>query len=73
MNSERIRVSDIRTIEDARVVIGLLIDDIFVMKRDLQRQIDNLTSKNVKSLDFNITKVSNIEKILPKEGQNEKD
>lgn len=68
MNIDRINVSDIKTIEDARVVIGLLIDDIFVMKRDLQRQIDNLTSKNVKSLDFNITKVSNIEKILPKEG-----
>ena len=68
MNIDRINVSDIKTIEDARFVIGLLIDDIFVMKRDLQRQIDNLTSKNVKSLDFNITKVSNIEKILPKEG-----
>ena len=66
MNIENIRVDEIKDIQTAKVVIKQLVDCIFEMKRDIQRQMNNLTSQNVKTLDFNVTQVKNIEKVLPK-------
>lgn len=70
MNIENIKVDGIKDPE-ARRVITQLIDCIFVMQKDFNRTINHLTSQNVKSLDFNITAVKNIDKILPKEVSNE--
>lgn len=66
MNIEKINIDSITDIETAKVVIKQLIDSIFEMKRDFSRQLNNLSSQNVKTLDFNITTVKNIEKVLPK-------
>lgn len=66
MNIERINIEGIKDPE-AKKVIGQLMDEIFIMKRDILRQLNNLSSQNVKTLDFNITQVRNIENILPKE------
>jgi hypothetical protein len=71
MNIENINAESIKDIESAKVVIKQLIDCIFVMQKDFNRTINHLTSQNVKSLDFNITAVKNIDKILPKEVSNE--
>lgn len=64
MNIENINVDGINNLEDAKRVIGELLDCIFVMQRDIQRQLNHLTSQNVKSLDFNITTVKNIDNVL---------
>ena len=64
MNTENIDVGSITNLEDAKRVIGELVDCIFVMQRDIQRQLNHLTSQNVKEIDFNITRVKNIDKIL---------
>ncbi len=64
MNIENINADSINNLEDAKRVIGELADCIFVMQRDIQRQLNHLTSQNVKEIDFNITKVKNIDKIL---------
>ena len=64
MNIEKINVDSIKDLESAKVVIKQLVDCIFVMNRNIQRQMNNLSSQNVKSLDFNITTVKNIDKIL---------
>ena len=64
MNIENINVDSITNLEDAKRVIGELADCIFVMQRDIQRQLNHLTSQNVKEIDFNITRVKNIDKIL---------
>lgn len=64
MNIESINVDGITNIEDAKRVIGEVIDCIFVMQRDIQRQLNHLTSQNVKEIDFNITRVKNIKKVL---------
>jgi hypothetical protein len=71
MRIEKINAESIKDIESAKVVIKQLIDCIFVMQKDINRQLNHLTSQNVKSLDFNITAVKNIEKVLPKEVRNE--
>ena len=71
MRIENINAESIKDIESAKVVIKQLIDCIFVMQKDINRQLNHLTSQNVKSLDFNITTVKNIEKVLPKEVSNE--
>ena len=65
MNIEKINVNSIKDIETAKAVIQQLVDCIFVMNRDLKRQMNNLSSQNVKTLDFNVTQVRNIEKVLP--------
>lgn len=67
MNIDKIDVDSIRNLETAKEVIRQIIDEVFVMNKDIQRQLNNLSSQNVKTLDFNITKVTNVEKILPKE------
>ncbi len=64
MNIERINVDSITDLESAKVVIKQLVDCIFVMNRDIKRQMNNLSSQNVKTLDFNITQVKNIDKIM---------
>lgn len=67
MNIENINTEGIKDPE-AKRVIGQIIDEVFIMNRDIQRTLNNLSSQNVKTLDFNITAVKNIEKVLPKEG-----
>lgn len=67
MNIENINVEGIKDPE-VKAVIGQIIDEVFVMNRDIQRTLNNLSSQNVKTLDFNVTQVKNIEKVLPKEG-----
>ncbi len=64
MNIERINVDSITDLESAKVVIKQLVDCIFVMNRDIKRQMNNLSSQNVKTLDFNITQVKNIDKVI---------
>ena len=64
MNIENINVENITDLESAKKVIGELIDCIFVMQRDINRQLNHLTSQNVKSLDFSITTVKNIDKVI---------
>ena len=64
MNIEKINAESITDIESAKVVIKQLIDSIFVMQREFNRTINHLTSQNVKSLDFSITQVKNVDKIL---------
>ena len=61
---EKVNVERITDIHTAKEVIKELIDCIFVMQKDINRQLNHLTSQNVKSLDFNITTVKNIDKIL---------
>ncbi len=63
MNIERINIEGIKDPE-AKKVIGQLMDEIFIMKRDILRQLNNLSSQNVKTLDFNITQVKNIDKVI---------
>ncbi len=67
MNIEIINVLAIKDPE-AKRVIKQIIDEVFIMNRDIQRTLNNLSSQNVKTLDFNVTQVKNIEKVLPKEG-----
>ena len=64
MNIEKINVDSIKDLESAKEVITQLVDEIFIMKRDISRQLNNLSSQNVKSLDFSITQVKNADKIL---------
>ena len=62
MEIERINVDNITDIETAKAVIRQIVDAVFVMKRDISRELNNLTSKNVKELDFNITITRNLPK-----------
>ena len=39
---------------------------IFEMRRENQRILSNLTSQNVRTLDFNVTEVRNIDSALKK-------
>lgn len=64
MNIESIDVSSITDIEGARRVIAKLADCVFEMNREIKRELNNLTSQNVKSLDFNITKVENADVVF---------
>lgn len=64
MNIERINVNSIKDIESAREVIGQLVECIFEMRRENQRILSNLTSQNVRILDFNVTEVRNIDSAL---------
>ena len=66
MNIEKINIDSITDIETAKVVIKQLIDSVFEMKRDFSRQLNNLSSQNVKTLDFNVTQVRNFEKLINK-------
>ena len=66
MNIEKINIDSITDIETAKIVIKQLVDCIFEMKRDILRQMNNLTSQNVKTLDFNVTQVKNFEKLINK-------
>lgn len=63
MNLYKIDVDSIHDIESAKDVIKALVEEVFIMHRNIQRTLKNLTSENVKALDFSITKVTN----LPKE------
>lgn len=63
MDLEKINVDGIKDPETKKV-IKQLIDAIFVMNKDIQRTLNNLSSQNVKTLDFNVTKVKNVEKPL---------
>ena len=67
MSIENINVEGIKDPE-VKAVIRQIIDEVFIMNRDIQRTLNNLSSQNVKTLDFNVTQVKNIEKVLPKEG-----
>lgn len=69
MNIEKINIDSITDIETAKTVIKQLADCVFVMQKDIQRQMNHLTSQNVKSLDFNITTVKNIEKVFTEGGK----
>lgn len=64
MNIEKININSIKDIESAREVIGQLVECIFEMRRDNQRMLNNLSSQNVRTLDFNVTKVTNIDSAL---------
>ncbi len=64
MNFEDINTDNITDIEGARKAISQLADCIFVMNRDIQRQLNNLTSQNIKVIDFNITKTQNADTLL---------
>lgn len=64
MNIDQINVDSINDLEGAKRVISQLVDCIFVMNKDIHRMLNHLTSQNVKSIDFNITKVKNIDKVL---------
>lgn len=64
MNIESINVDGITNIEDAKRVMREVLDCIFIMQRDIQRQLNHLTSQNVKEIDFNITTVRNIDKVI---------
>ena len=64
MNIENVNIDDINDFEDAKKAILQLADCIFIMKKDIQRQLNHLTSQNIKSIDFNITTVKNIDKVL---------
>ena len=64
MNIERININSIKDIESAREAIGQLVECIFEMRRENQRILSNLTSQNVRTLDFNVTKVMNIDSAL---------
>ncbi len=66
MNIENINVESINTLEDAKKIILELADCIFIMNKDIQRQLNHLTSQNIKSIDFNITTVKNIDKVINK-------
>lgn len=64
MNFENINTDSIKDLESAKKVISQLADSMFILKKDIQRQLDNLTSRNITSIDFNITKVQNIDTVL---------
>ncbi len=64
MDIDKINVDSIKSLEDAKRVIGEVIDCIFVMQRDINRQLNHLTSQNVKEIDFNITTIKNIDKVI---------
>lgn len=64
MNIENINAESITDLASAKKVIGELVDYIFVMERNIQRQLNHLTSQNVKEIDFNITRVKNIDNVL---------
>lgn len=59
MNIERINPNEIQDLQSAKKVIAELLDCIFEMNREIQRELLNLSSQNVKRLDFNITKTEN--------------
>lgn len=64
MNIENINAESITDFESAKKVIVELVDCIFVMERNIQRQLNHLTSQNVKEIDFNVTAVKNIDNVL---------
>ena len=64
MNIENINIEGIENLEDAKKVIKEMADCIFTLKRDINRQLNHLTSQNVKEIDFNITTVKNIDKVI---------
>lgn len=64
MNLENINVDSIKDLESAKIVISQLADNIFVMNKNIQRQLNHLTSQNIKSIDFNITTVKNADKLF---------
>ena len=66
LSIENINVAGIKDPE-VKAVIKQLVDEIFIMNRDIQRTLNNLSSQNVKTLDFNITQVSNVDKIVNSE------
>ncbi len=71
MNIENIDVGGITDIEGVRRVIEKLVDCIFEMNREIKRELGNLTSQNVKSLDFNITRVENADRVFPDNAKEE--
>lgn len=64
MNIERINPEKIEDIQGAKKVMREILDCMFEMKREMQRELLSLNSKNVKSLDFNITRTENEKAIL---------
>lgn len=67
MNIERINLNDIPD-PKTRQVVSQLAECVFELNRELKRTLNQLTSQNVKEIDFNITKVKNLDKIIKKEG-----
>lgn len=64
MNLENINIDGITDLESAKRVIEQLADNLFIMNKNIQRQLNHLTSQNIKSIDFNITTVKNADKIF---------
>lgn len=67
MNIERINLNNIPDPE-TRQVVSQLAECVFELNRELKRTLNQLTSQNVKEIDFNITSVKNLDKIIKKEG-----
>lgn len=67
MNIERINLNNIPD-PQTREVVSQLADCVFELSRELKKSLTQLTSQNVKEIDFNITKVKNLDKIIKKEG-----
>lgn len=67
MNIERINLNNIPD-PQTRQVVSQLADCVFELNRELKRTLNQLTSQNVKEIDFNVTRVKNLDKIINKEG-----
>lgn len=64
MKIERINPERIKDIQSAKEVIKELLDCIFELNRDISRRFDNISSQNIKTIDFNITRTENIDLLL---------
>ena len=64
MNIENINIDGIENLEDAKRVMKEIADCIFIMQRNIDRKLNHLTSQNVKEIDFNVTTVRNIDKVI---------
>lgn len=63
MNIERINLDNIPD-HQTREVVSQLAECVFELNRELKKTLNQLTSQNVKEIDFNITRVKNVDKIL---------
>lgn len=63
MNIERINLDNISDTQ-TREVVSQLAECVFELNRELKKTLNQLTSQNVKEIDFNITRVKNVDRIL---------
>lgn len=66
MKIERINPERIKDIQSAKEVIKELLECIFELNREMSKSLNNLTSQNVKVIDFNVTRALNIDLLLSK-------